>query len=196
MKKFILIFASALFILPFLNHKENLSLLEENTFITQIEDLKDLKRAYPKLNWNIDHEELNQLFSYFKMLDVDVYIFTNNSFEDTRITGQYSPSRNRIYLNEEIINNDRTIEQFLRTIRHEGMHLAQDCKGGSIHNSWSKKIYSLKDVPEKHHKEVEKMYEKRHWKLEKESFWAGETKGITLKSLQYCFKKRKRNIFD
>ena len=196
MKKFILIFASTIFILPFFNHRENLSLLEGNTFITQIEDLEDLKRAYPKLNWNIDHEELNQLFSYFKMLDVDVYIFSNKSFEDPRITGQYSPSRNRIYLNEGIINNDRTIEQFLRTIRHEGMHLAQDCKGGSIHNTWSKKIYSLEDVPEKHHKEVESMYEKRHWKFEKEAFWAGQTKGITLKSLQYCFKKRKRNIFD
>jgi len=191
MKKFILIFASAIFILPFLNHRENLSLLEEYTLKTRIEDLEDLKRAYPKLNWNIDHKELNQLFSYFKMLDVGVYIFTNESFEDPRITGQYSPSSNRIYLNERIIDNNRTIGQFLRTMRHEGMHLAQDCRGGSIHNTWSKKIYSLEDVPEKYHRQVEKMYEKRHWKLEKEAFWAGQKKGMTLKSLQYCFKKRR-----
>ena len=191
MKKFILIFASAIFVLPFLNNGENLSLLEENTLKTQIENLKDLKRAYPNLNWNIDHEELNQLFSYFKMLDVGVYIFTNESFEDPRITAQYSASENQIYLNERIINNERTIEKFLRTIRHEGMHLAQDCKGGrSIHNTWSKKIYSLEDVPEKYHQKVEKMYVKRHWKLEKEAFWAAQTEGMTLKSLQYCFKKR------
>ena len=194
MKKFILIFASAIFILPFLNHRENLSLLEDNSLKTQIEDLEDLKRAYPKLNWNIDHEELNQLFSYFKMLDVDVYIFANESFEDSRINGQYSPSRNQIYLNERIIDNNRTINQFLRTIRHEGMHLAQDCRGGSIHNTWSKKIYSLEDVPKKYHQEVERMYEKRHWKLEKESFWASQTKDMTLKSLQYCFKKDFRYI--
>ena len=70
------------------------------------------------------------------------------------------------------------------------MHLAQDCRAGSIHNTRSKKIYSLEDVPEKYHQEVESMYEKRHWKLEKESFWASETEGFTLKALQYCLKRR------
>ena len=189
MKKFILIFASAISILPFLNHRENLSLLEDYSLKTQIQDLKDLKRAYPNLNWDIEHDELNKLFSYFKMLDVGVYIFTNESFEDPRITGQYSPSKNKIYLNERIIDNSRTIKQFLKTIRHEGMHLAQDCRGGSIHNTWSKKIYPLEDVPRKYHEQVEMIYKKRHWKLEKESFWAGQTEGLTLKSLQLCFPK-------
>ena len=47
MKKFILIFASTIFILPFLNYRENLSLLEENTFITQIEDLEDISIGKP-----------------------------------------------------------------------------------------------------------------------------------------------------
>ena len=76
MKKFILIFVAAFFILLFSNHKENLFLLEENTLKTQIEDLEDLKRAYPKLNWNINDplssetEELNQLFFYWSIFTI------------------------------------------------------------------------------------------------------------------------------
>ena len=84
---------------------------------------------------------------------------------------------------------------FIRTMRHEGWHVAQDCKSG-MKSKTMKPIISDKYIPKSYHKTVERIYANRpdEIKFEKGAYWAGFTVGMTEAALESCIENEDKYI--
>ena len=159
--------------------------------VKSLNDISDIASFYPDSNFNIVADEFHRMLTYFKKIGVEVFLGDKRYFPK-KYRGIYSYKKNNIYLNEAYMSNP---DGFMRTMRHEGWHVAQDCKSG-MKSKTMKPIISDKYIPKSYHKTVERIYANRpdEIKYEKGAYWAGFTVGMTEAALESCIENEDKYI--
>ena len=152
--------------------------------IKEINDITDISSSSPDTDFSMIAVEVNKMLNTLKKIEVKVFLADEKYFP-FRYRGIYSTSNNRFFLNSKYLHNPRSI---LFTIRHEGWHVAQDCKAG-INNKRLEIILNEKYIPQIYRDYVEKVYtgEPDHIPFEKGAFWASVTKDVTQWALDACY---------
>ena len=156
-----------------------------------INDISDISNYYPNSNFDIVTDEFNRMLASLKKIGVSVFLGDERYFPSS-YRGVYSSRKNNIYLNEAYMSDPGG---FIRTMRHEGWHVAQDCKSG-MKSKTMKPIISEKYIPKSYHKTVERIYANRpdEIKFEKGAYWAGFTVGMTEAALESCIENEDKYI--
>ena len=159
--------------------------------VKSINDISDIASSYPDSNFNIVADEFNRMLTSLKTIGVKVFLGDKRYFPSL-YRGVYSSRKNNIYLNEAYMSDPGG---FIRTMRHEGWHVAQDCKSG-MKSKTMKPIISDKYIPKSYHKTVERIYANRpdEIKFEKGAYWAGFTVGMTEAALESCIENEDKYI--
>ena len=159
--------------------------------VKSINDISDIASSYPDSNFNIVADEFNRMLTSLKTIGVKVIIGDKRYFPSL-YRGVYSSRKNNIYLNEAYMSDPGG---FIRTMRHEGWHVAQDCKSG-MKSKTMKPIISEKYIPKSYHKSVERIYANRpdEIEIEKVAYWAGFTVGMTEAALESCIENEDKYI--
>ena len=84
---------------------------------------------------------------------------------------------------------------FMRTMRHEGWHVAQDCKKG-MKNGRIGIIVSEKYIPKSYQKSAERLYADRPDEIpyERGAIWASRVVGMTEAALESCVENEDKYI--
>ena len=156
-----------------------------------INDISDISNYYPNSNFDIVTDEFNRMLASLKKIGVEVFLGDERYFPKL-YRGVYSSRKNNIYLNEAYMSDPGG---FIRTMRHEGWHVAQDCKSG-MKSKTMKPIISDNYIPKSYHKTVERIYANRpdEIKFEKGAYWAGFTVGMTEAALESCIENEDKYI--
>ena len=159
--------------------------------VKPINDISDISNYYPNSNFDIVTDEFNRMLASLKKIGVEVFLGDERYFPSL-YRGVYSSRKNNIYLNEAYMSDPGG---FIRTMRHEGWHVAQDCKSG-MKSKTMKPIISDKYIPKSYHKSVERIYADRpdEIKFEKGAYWAGFTVGMTEAALESCIENEDKYV--
>ena len=154
--------------------------------VKPINDISDIASSYPDSNFNIVADEFNRMLTSLKKIGVEVFLGDERYFPSL-YRGVYSTRKNNIYLNEKYMSNPA---RFITTMRHEGWHVAQDCKAG-IKNKKMDILISEKYIPKPYHDTVEETYASTPNDIpyEKEAYWAAHVLGMTEAALESCIEK-------
>ena len=195
MKKIILIVTSTMIVLP-INSQSFNKIINSNSYtiecmasrkckdgVKRIYDISDISNSYPDSNFNFIADEFNRMLVTLKRIGVKVFL-GNEKYFPKHYRGIYSTRRNNFYLNDAYAYNPKSL---IGTMRHEGWHVAQDCKAG-IHNMKLDTIIEEKNIPPIFSNVVEKIYadEPDQIPYEKGAFWASIRKDATQKALESC----------
>ena len=198
MKKFILMVASLMITSP-INAESFNEIINSRSYtlkcmiyrkckdgVKPINDISDIASSYPDSNFNIVADEFNRMLTSLKKIGVEVFLGDERYFPPL-YRGVYSTIKNNIYLNEKYMSNPA---RFITTMRHEGWHVAQDCKAG-IKNKKMNTIISEKYIPKSYHDTVEEIYADRPDEIwfEKGAYWAAHVLGMTEAALESCIEK-------
>ena len=159
--------------------------------VKQIYDISDIASSYPDSNFDIVADEFNRMLTSLKRIGVEVFLGDERYFPSL-YRAVYSTRKNNIYLNKAYMSDPGG---FIRTMRHEGWHVAQDCKSG-MKSRTMKPIISEKYIPKHYHKSVERIYADRpdEIQIEKGAYWAGFTVGMTEAALESCIENEDKFI--
>ena len=122
--------------------------------------------------------------SLLEQLKVEVYIAHEKYFlPDHR--GLYHTKFNAMFLNKTFMEDHWS---FLRTLRHEAFHVAQDCMAGSLNNSAVAIINLPEEVPLIVKEITANMYKSTPYAIpwEQEAVWASGRYNMSAKALQAC----------
>tara|TARA_B100000963_G_C22340256_1_gene542664 strand:- start:42 stop:662 length:621 start_codon:yes stop_codon:yes gene_type:complete len=151
--------------------------------IKQIKSISDISNSFPNIDYSMISAEVDKMLDILKRIKVKVFLADQKYFP-VRYRGIYSTKKNNFFLNKKYANNPRSI---LFTMRHEGWHVAQDCKAG-MDNMRLDIILAEKYIPQTYRDYVEEVYtgEPNQIPFEKGAFWASVTKDVTLMALDAC----------
>ena len=141
---------------------------KENVY--SIENINDIQNQFLNKNFNNIAKEFNELISYLKKLKVKVFLGDKVYFP-TEVTGVYTLNNNKIFLNRKYMFNDTVL---IRTLRHEGWHVVQDCFAG-LDNGYLNILVSPKGAP------------KSFNDYEFGAKLASKNKGMTQAALKSCY---------
>ena len=159
--------------------------------VKPINDISDIASSYPDSNFNIVADEFNRMLTSLKKIGVKVFLGDERYFPQL-YRAVYSTRKNNIYLNKAYMSDPGGL---IRSTRHEGWHVAQDCKDG-MKNKTMKTIISEKYIPKSYHKSVEKIYADRPDEIwyEKGAYWASHVVGMTEAALESCIENEDKYI--
>ena len=159
--------------------------------VKQIYNISDIASSYPNSNFDIVADEFNRMLTSLKGIGVEVFLGDEKYFPPL-FRGVYSTRKNNIYLNEKYMSNPA---RFITTMRHEGWHVAQDCKAG-IKNKKMDILISEKYIPKPYHDTVEETYASTPNDIpyEKEAYWAAHVLGMTEAALESCIEKEDKYV--
>ena len=159
--------------------------------VKQIHNISDISKSFPDSNFDVISDEFNRMLSSLQKIKVKVFL-GNEKYFPSNYRGLYSTKKNNIYLNEAYMSNPVNL---ITTMRHEGWHVAQDCRAG-IRNTKMNIIISEKYVPKSYQDEVEEIYasEPNYIPYEKEAYWASNVLGMTEVALESCVENLKYHI--
>ena len=151
--------------------------------VKSINDISDIASSYPDTNFDIIADEFNRMLATLKRIGIKVFLGEEKYFP-VNFRGIYSTSRNTFYLNKGYMDTPKSL---IRTMRHEGWHVAQDCKAG-INNIKLKLIVSEHLVPKSYRNLVEEIYhdEPDQIPFESEAYFAAYRKDLTQLALDVC----------
>ena len=97
----------------------------------------------------------------------------------------YYSDVNRIYLNKRYTDDPG---MFIRALRHEGWHAAQDCMGGGMHNSDIMPMLDANKIPEDVIQNTFARYgfDPTVVRIEREAVWAMDMPWMTVEALKAC----------
>ena len=159
--------------------------------VKPINDISDIASSYPDSNFDIVADEFNRMLTSFNKIGVKVFLGDEKYFPQL-YRAVYSSRKNNIYLNKAYMGDPGGL---IRSTRHEGWHVAQDCKVG-MKNRQMKPIISEKYIPKSYHKSVERIYADRpdNIEIEKGAYWAGFVVGMTEAALESCIENEDKYI--
>ena len=199
MKKFTLLLISALTISSTISAEEKKSFneiinLESYTLkcmislkckdeVKEIHNITDIVKSFPDSNFDVISGEFNRMVSSLRKINVKVFL-GNQKYFPSNYRGVYSTKENNIYLNEEYMSNPVNL---ITTMRHEGWHVAQDCRAG-IGNKKMDVLISEEYIPKFYQDEVEEIYATTPSDIpyEVEAYWASNVLGMTEVALENC----------
>ena len=88
--------------------------------------------------------ETKEILEHLEDLEIKVYRADPKYFKD-EYRGLYYSDHNKIFINNGFVKDQPS---FLRILRHEGWHVAQDCMAGSLANSDIMSILEHTKIPE------------------------------------------------
>ena len=201
MKKFILMIASLMISSP-INAESFNDIINSKSYtlncmasrkckegVKQIYTISDIAESFPDSNFSVIADEFNRMIASLQQLDVNVFLGDKRYFPPF-FRGVYSTTKNNIYLNKVYMSDPASL---IKTMRHEGWHVAQDFKAG-IKNARMNTIISEKYIPKLYHDVVEEIYKSTPNDIpyEKEAYWAANVLGMTETALESCVK----NLFS
>ena len=159
--------------------------------VKPINDIGDIASSYPDIDFDNVADEFNRMLTSFKRIGVEVFLGDERYFPSS-YRAVYSSRKNNIYLNKAYMNDPGGL---IRSTRHEGWHVAQDCKVG-MKNKYMKPIISEKYIPKSYHRSVERIYGDRpdEIEIEKGAYWAGFVVGMTEAALESCIENEDTHI--
>ena len=203
MKKLILMVASLMIVSP-INAENFNEIINSRSYtlkcmmhrkckdgVKSLNDISDIASFYPDSNFNIVADEFHRMLTYFKKIGVEVFLGDKRYFPK-KYRGIYSHRKNNIYLNEAYMSNP---DGFMRTMRHEGWHVAQDCKKG-MKNGRIGIIVSEKFIPKSYQKSAERLYADRPDEIpyERVAILASRVVGMTEAALESCVENEDKYI--
>ncbi len=148
----------------------------------------DHLEIFGDLNWSEqERTEADDLIQVLEDIDVRVYIAEPKYFPRSMLAVYYTDI-NTIFLNGD---RDAVPTSILQSLRHEAWHTAQDCMAGTVKNTFMAVIFQDDEIPEKYNRIAEMRYGRFRntahavpW--EKGAIYAGDTPGLSLKTLKIC----------
>ena len=138
---------------------------------------------------DVDEEEfgmeMDTLFDRLRASNIKVYLAEGRNFPRTH-RGSYYTDTNEFYLNADWVKDPAV---FMKVMRHEGWHAAQDCMAGTLDNSFIAVIHHPDVVPERFRVSAEVRYglfSPKAIPWEAEAIWAGNTPFMTTDALNAC----------
>ena len=97
----------------------------------------------------------------------------------------YYSDVNRIYLNKKYTDDPG---MFIRALRHEAWHAAQDCMGGGMHNSDIMPMLEATTIPDDIVQETFARYgfDPHTVRIEREAVWSMDNPWMTVDALEAC----------
>jgi len=132
-----------------------------------------------------DHTgEVKDILFNLDQMGVEVYEAIPEYFVDEYRALYYS-DKNVIFLNRGYLDTD---DMFIKTLRHEAWHAAQDCMAGGMHNSDILSILDHDIIPSYITDEtfLRYGYDPTVVRIEREAVWAMKVKGMTVEALKAC----------
>ena len=170
---------------PFTPEATGCMILRECTDeVHQVFSILDVSSRYDNPErYNIVADEFNYMLMYLTQIGVEVFLAGPQYFSIGH-RGIYHTEHNKFFLNSDFMGRPGGL---ISVMRHEGWHAAQDCMAGTIDNSMIALIKPEEDVPQYWQNVVKKTYAGSPALIwEKEAFWAGHTKDMTLDALRAC----------
>ena len=154
--------------------------------VKSINDISDIASSYPDSNFDIIADEFNRMLVTLKRIGIKVFLGDEKYFPEI-YRGVYSTKRNTFYLNEGYMDTPKSL---IRTMRHEGWHVAQDCKAG-MNNMRLELLVSEHLVPKSYRNLVEEIYfnEPDQIPYESEAYFAAYSKDLTQIALDVCARR-------
>jgi hypothetical protein len=143
-------------------------------------ETEDIEQRITYANYNGVREEADALLTELEKMGVEVYLADDRYFV-RGVAGTYHAGENNFFLNVSYVDDPI---QFLRTLRHEAWHAAQDAMAGTIDNTMLAVIEDDTKIPQNIKLMVEISYPPSARPWEQEAKWAGETPGMTLAVLK------------
>ena len=134
-----------------------------------IKNIDDVIKEYPNSNFDSVADEFNKILADLNRLKVKVYLADKKYFPTTYY-GIYNFDHNTIYLNKAYMTNNVLL---IRTTRHEGWHVAQDCAKG-LWNGSGRMLIAPKYAPAS------------YFNIEYGAITARRKKGMTIAALKSC----------
>ena len=185
MKKLLLgLFASVALVVPTLAHQ-----VEDNLFYTY-EAMECMHKrlctvGVDEVNINDFYDdEIRTLLVNLDQMGVKVYESNPQYFVDSYHALYYSDV-NKIFLNREATND---FETFIKALRHEGWHAAQDCMAAGMYNSDIMPLLEAERIPPEVIQQTFALYgyEPRIVGIEREAMLAMDIPWMTVEALEAC----------
>jgi len=128
--------------------------------------------------------EIKTILTNLDMMGVTVHEAIPQYFVDEYRALYYSDV-NRIYLNKKYTDDPG---MFIRALRHEGWHAAQDCMGGGMHNSDIMPMLDGNMIPADVIQDTFARYgfDPTVVRIEREAVWAMDMPWMTVEALKAC----------
>tara|TARA_B100000902_G_scaffold39416_1_gene46909 strand:- start:660 stop:1208 length:549 start_codon:yes stop_codon:yes gene_type:complete len=130
------------------------------------------------------NDEIRMLLANLNQMGVEVNEAIPQYFVDEYRALYYSDV-NRIYLNKRYTDDPG---MFIRALRHEGWHAAQDCMGGGMHNSEMMPMLEATSIPDEVIQDTFARYgfDPSVVRIEREAVWAMDMPWMTVDALEAC----------
>ena len=130
------------------------------------------------------NDEIRTILANLDQMGVTVHEAIPEYFVDEYRALYYSDV-NRIYFNKRYTDDPG---MFIRALRHEGWHAAQDCMGGGMHNSDIMPMLEATTIPDEVVQETFARYGFDPWtvRIEREAVWAMDMPWMTVDALEVC----------
>ena len=153
--------------------------------VYELTDVSLLNEHFPGESFTMVRDEANALLANLNEAGVKVYLAAGRYFPRTH-RGSYYTDTNTFFLNANHMWDQYT---FLKVLRHEAWHAAQDCMAGGLDNSFIAVIYNDEEVPEQWQLSAQVRY-RGDWASavpwEQEAIWAGNTADMSVEAMAAC----------
>lgn len=149
-----------------------------------VEKLTAQSTVFDKQDFDPFREEIQRILTALEKLNVGVYLAPPRYFTP-RTVGLYKPNYNRLFINENLLQDER---EFLGTLRHEGWHVVQDAMGGGLETAFMAQVHQDSEIPAWVMKNTRLTYESmgqsRAIPWEADANWAEEQSNQTARHLE------------
>ena len=153
--------------------------------VKELKDIQVIEDHYPGVSFDSVKEEATEIIQHLDEMGVKVFLGHGRYFPLNH-RGSYYTDSNKFYLNDLHMHDPQV---FIKVLRHEGWHAAQDCMAGGIDNSMIAVIHLPETVPQRWKLDAEVRYgmlQPRAIPWEQEAIWAGNTPDMTKDALTVC----------
>ena len=153
--------------------------------VFELTDVSLLYEHFPGESYTMVRDEANEILAQLRANNVKVYLAAGRYFPRSH-RGSYYTDTNTFFLNANHMWDQYT---FLKVLRHEAWHAAQDCMAGGLDNSFIAVIHNSEEVPERWQLSARTRY-RGDWAdavpWEQEAIWAGNTADMSAEALAVC----------
>ena len=153
--------------------------------VIPIDSVDVLEEYYPGVSFARVRDEATEILTGLQASNIQVYLGDQRYFPRTH-RGSYYTDTNTFYLNSAHMLDP---DVFIKVLRHEGWHAAQDCMAGGLNNSFIAVIHDDAKIPQRFKLDAQIRYgmiARGAIPWEQEAIWAGNTPDMTAEALAVC----------
>ena len=153
--------------------------------VYELTSMDVIREHFPSQSYTMVYDEAEMILANLRESGVKVYLAAGFNFPRTH-RGSYYTDTNTFFLNANHMWDQYV---FIKVLRHEAWHAAQDCMAGGIDNSFIAVIHDEEKVPEQYQLSARVRYRgdwARAIPWEQEAIWAGNTADMSSEALAVC----------